>query len=166
MRWIGVLAILGSLGILGSFGALRIRKQEAFFPEYSHKSLQIGSHSIDVAIADTPERREKGLSGIEQLEVGQGLLFKFDTPGQYAFWMKDMRFSIDMVFIDSNMNVVEVIPNISPDTYPQAFSSKKKEYLYVLELGSGEAAKLNLEEGQVLHLSSSGSTRGSRIVSD
>lgn len=147
MKWIGILILVGALGIVGTLGRIR---NDKFFPNYPHEILQIGSHSLDVAIADTQPRREQGLSGVKELRSGQGLLFKFDTPGRYAFWMKNMLFPIDMVFIDSQMKVVEVIPTISPDTYPQAFSSKKRDYLYVLELGAGEVKKLHIYEHSII----------------
>ena len=48
-----------------------------------------------------PEERSQGLSGRPNLAAGTGMLFVFEQAGSYAFWMKDMRFPLDMVWIDA-----------------------------------------------------------------
>src|SRR4051812_48326835 len=55
---------------------------------------------ISIEVADTPEARERGPSGRESLPQGSGVLFVFDAPATYGFWMKDMRFPIDIVWLD------------------------------------------------------------------
>lgn len=106
---------------------------------------------LSVEIADTPSARMQGLSGRTGLDEGEGMLFVFDQPGRYGFWMKDMTFPIDIVWISQDGYVVHMEKNVSPDTYfkqdpPQTFVNTPNA-LYVLELGAGEAEKHGLYLG-------------------
>ena len=58
--------------------------------------------------------RLKGLSIKNTLNESEGMLFPFDTPGEYSFWMKDMKFPIDIIWIDSNYKIVYIEKNLQP----------------------------------------------------
>ncbi len=107
------------------------------------KVIKINNASIEVEVVDTPKAREKGLSGREKLQDNTGMLFIFDTPGDYGFWMKDMNFAIDMVWIDENYQIVDINKEVSPDTFPQVFYPDK-EIRYVLELPVGAVDKYQI----------------------
>lgn len=62
-------------------------------------TVRIGERSFSVEIASTDEARRKGLSERDDLRRGHGMLFPFDTPGRQGFWMKGMRFPIDIAWI-------------------------------------------------------------------
>jgi uncharacterized membrane protein (UPF0127 family) len=109
--------------------------------------VQIGSNQIAVTIADTDPERELGLSGHKPLKDSEGMLFIFDVPGQYAFWMKDMLFPIDILWIGSDWKVVDITPNLAPETYPEAFAPKANAQ-YVLEVSSGYAQAHRVTIGQ------------------
>lgn len=104
---------------------------------------------IKVEIADTEEERIKGLSNRAYLEKGTGLLFVFDSPGRYGIWMKDMIFPIDILWLDKSYKVVDLKTNVSPKTFPTVFNPKT-EAVYVLELNSGEIARLQLKTNSKL----------------
>lgn len=110
------------------------------------KTVQIGLAQIKAEIADNDAERAKGLSGRPCIESYQGMLFVFDKPGQYPFWMKDMKFSIDIVWIDANHKVIGLDMDVSPATYPDFFVSKMPAQ-YVLELPANQAKKLNISLG-------------------
>lgn len=76
-------------------------------------------------IADTDEKRQQGLSGMKDLPDDAGLLFVFDTPGFHSFWMKDMHFSLDLIFYRDGKEV-DRLKDISPDSYPKIFTAKEK----------------------------------------
>lgn len=101
---------------------------------------------IYAEIASTLNARELGLSYRDSIGDNEGLLFIFDKPDIYAFWMKDMKFSIDMVWLSEDGQVVHIEENVSPDTYPKVFANKPKA-LYVLELNAGMARKYGLYLG-------------------
>ncbi len=102
--------------------------------------------SFRVTTAKTPTTREKGLSGRDSLAPDEGLLFIFPTSQVSGFWMKDMKFPIDIIWIDSNRKVVTVAENILPETYPKSFYPTKKAQ-FVLEVNAGSAKKSGLVEG-------------------
>ena len=64
--------------------------------------LKIGQAEVIVEVADTGEKRSQGLAGRDGLEENQGMWFRFDQPGQYGFWMKGMKFSLDFVWISGD----------------------------------------------------------------
>jgi hypothetical protein len=62
--------------------------------------VEIGdSVRVAVTVASTIAARERGLSGKDGLGTDEGMLFVFDDPGEYRFWMKDMKFPIDILWI-------------------------------------------------------------------
>ncbi len=97
-----------------------------------------GSYSLE--IVDTPEKRSLGLGGRKGLDQSRGMLFVFDTPAVQCFWMKDMHFPIDIIWLDTEKRVIEIAKNISPNTFPQTFCPKV-EAKYVVELNAGEASR-------------------------
>ena len=109
-------------------------------PERSNNDLSgvvvLGGQEISVSVADTANERTQGLSGRESLESNEGMLFMFPEEGMYSFWMKDMRFSIDMLWISSQGDVVHLEHGVSPASYPTAFSSSVPAQ-YVLEVPAG-----------------------------
>jgi len=98
--------------------------------------IYIGQTEVLADIADTPDSREKGLGGRTGLGDNEGMLFEFPKPDYYGFWMKDMKFSIDMVWLDANLNVVSIQEDVLPSSYPEVFKPQEPA-LYVLEVPSG-----------------------------
>ena len=72
------------------------------------KYVNIAGQSIRVDLALTKETQTQGLSGRGVLKDNEGMLFVFNHPGEYRFWMKDMNFPIDIVWMNENRNVVYV----------------------------------------------------------
>jgi uncharacterized membrane protein (UPF0127 family) len=113
----------------------------------------IGTTTVAVEVADTEASREQGLSDRAGLAQNSGMLFVFDTPGNPGFWMKDMEFSLDMLFIDTNGTIVTLDQNLSPDSYhqnpPQVFYPASA-IQYVLEVPAGFAAAHGIVQGQTV----------------
>ncbi|HZB76047.1 MAG TPA: DUF192 domain-containing protein [Solirubrobacteraceae bacterium] len=100
-----------------------------------------------VAVADRPLPRLRGLLGRRGLEEGEGLLL-MPTPSIHTCFM---RFTIDAVFLDKELRVLDVRPRLRPWRFAGVRRSRA-----VLELGSGEAARLGLEPGMTLELAGAG----------
>ena len=120
---------------------------------YSEKNILIGNQNIKAIIADDDCKLTLGLSGNNGLKDDQGMFFIFDKEGNYGFWMKDMKFSLDMIWINSSFEVVGIEKNVSPDTY-NASDKKKSEIFgesysarYVFELPAGFSDKNNVKIG-------------------
>lgn len=73
-----------------------------FKSDQETSSVTVGERTITVRIADNQKERQQGLSGTTNLDKDEGMLFVFDHPGSYPFWMKDMYFDIDIIWIKDN----------------------------------------------------------------
>lgn len=102
-------------------------------------TIYLDNIPIKVTVADTPELRSRGLSGREQLRNGEGMFFIFPEDGIYSFWMKDMKFPIDIIWISKEGEVVEADLNVDPRSYPKTFSSEVP-IRFVLEVPAGFTA--------------------------
>lgn len=108
--------------------------------------LEIGNKTILVEVVKTEKDRAEGLSGKEILIEDTGMLFIFEKPDFYQFWMKDMNFPIDIVWLDQNYQVVDITKNLSPETYPETVSSRQPAQ-YVLEVNANFTNILGIKIG-------------------
>ena len=110
------------------------------------KAIQIMGQNIRVNLATTDAAREQGLSGRENLKEDEGMLFVFDYPDKYSFWMKDMNFPIDMIWIGENKEIIYIKKNARPESFPESYGPTA-DSKYVLEIVSGLSSKNNFKEG-------------------
>ena len=144
MQKIKYFLILVIIFILG-FILINQPSRNLWIPE-SIRYVKIAGQEIKVEVASMPEERVRGLSGKRGLKEDEGMLFVFDRSGNYPFWMKDMNFPIDMVWIGENMKVIYIKENARPELYPEIYSPDKNAK-YVLEVVSGFSQKNNLKVG-------------------
>ncbi|HVO86345.1 MAG TPA: DUF192 domain-containing protein [Candidatus Binatia bacterium] len=118
--------------------------------QYRHdETLRVNGHSLSAQLAATEAQREKGLGGRACIGTSQAMLFLFNQPGYYYFWMRDMHFAVDMVWLSDAKQVVYVQPNVLPSTYPNSFVSQQPAR-YVIELRAGQAERLGIGTGTKL----------------
>jgi uncharacterized membrane protein (UPF0127 family) len=113
---------------------------------YKTGEIKIDSKILSVDIADDKCKQDLGLSGRMLIKDDEGMIFIFEKLGNYGFWMKNMNFSLDIIWIDDNFKIVGIEKNLSTSTYPKSFGSK---YLakYVLEVSAGYSIKNNVKVG-------------------
>jgi uncharacterized membrane protein (UPF0127 family) len=109
-------------------------------------TFKIGSTSLKLEYATTPQQQTTGLSGRASLDNDSGLLFVFDQPAKQCIWMKDMNFDIDIIWLGSNKKIIKVAQQVSPDTYPESFCSDQPAK-YVLEVNAKTAESLGWQIG-------------------
>lgn len=109
----------------------------------------LGGEEFVVKVSDNFLTRERGLSGSLPLLDNEGMIFVFDKSDKHSFWMKDMSYSIDIIWIDMDMRIVHIEKSLSPDTYPKSFSPKTPS-LYVLEVLSGTSDRLGIKIGDTV----------------
>ena len=105
-----------------------------------------------VELADSPDKRIRGLSGRASLDARTGMLFIFEKPERFRFWMREMEIPLDIVWIGSNCEVVDVsedVPFPAPETPLDELPrySPESRAKFVLEINAGEAADLGLGIG-------------------
>lgn len=121
-----------------------------------HKTLQIGNVKINAEIADDANERKKGLSNRDILPEDAGMLFVFQTPDRVIFWMKGLKFPLDLIWIREN-RVVDIIRNA---TVPESDQSDDQLPRYMpnqpvdmaLEVNAGFVDKYNIKVGDSLEI--------------
>ncbi len=132
---------LGMAGVLGSAGYFYFSS-----PLRGVTEISIKGEKLLVEIAESSAARVQGLSGRDEIGA-HGMLFLFDTYGKYGFWMRGMRFPIDIVWIrdDRVIGVEHNVPasntTIPRRYYPSAPINR------VLELPASDAARRGIEAG-------------------
>ena len=116
--------------------------------------VKIAGKILKVELALTPEKQEQGLSGRKELKEDESMLFIFNHTGQYPFWMKDMNFAIDIIWIGENLQVVYIKKNAQPESYPETFIPPQ-DAEYVLEVLASFSEKNNLRVGDEVEFLSS-----------
>lgn len=91
---------------------------------------------LNAEIADTPEKRQLGLMYREKLNEKSGMLFVFPEENYHAFWMKNMKFPIDIIWINGNYKIVHIEKDAQPcrelcKSYYPKYTAK-----YVLEVSA------------------------------
>lgn len=100
-----------------------------------------------VEVANTMVKRIQGLSGREGLKDITGMLFDFPNFGKQGIWMKDMNFSIDIVWLN-NGKIVDIAPNASPELGTSFVFYPREDANYVLELPANFTKENNLKIGE------------------
>ena len=157
---LGVVAFIVIIGILvqksPSMGLSRLFiPQSTTIPE---STVTIGTTKIKVQIADTQDKRVKGLSGVSTLPEDNGMLFIYDPKGETPlFWMKGMLIPLDMIWIRDgkivkiDKNVPIPSPNI-PDKDLQTYSPGES-IDHILEVNAGFSDKNKIKVGDTIDLS-------------
>jgi len=128
---------------------LLINKNKNFENNFDVKNtnyVKIAGQIIKVDLAFTSFDQKNGLSGRNNLKDDEGMLFIFDNLDKYPFWMKDMSFPIDIIWIDEDFCIVYIKKNAFPESYPEIFYPQK-DSKYVLEVNAQFSEKKNLKEG-------------------
>ena len=98
-----------------------------------------------VYLADTKLKREIGLQCTTELKENEGMLFIWNSENQRYFWMKNTKFHLDIIFINSDFNIVDIFFNAKPFSLTNISTSRKAQY--VLELNKGIFEYLDLMIG-------------------
>lgn len=113
--------------------------------------VRIGNVYVSVEIATSAAAVTKGLSGRPSLPPDAGMLFAFDKPDRYRFWMPDMRFPLDILWIDGG-RMVDIDHDVSNvfDSANPVFYTPSTPVRYVLEVNAGFANKHGIRIGDAI----------------
>lgn len=117
----------------------------------SSSETKLVKAQVKVEVADTKEKRTKGLGGRDFLATDSGMIFVFDKAQVYQFWMKGLKFPLDFVWI-SSMRIVDILSNVEPEA-PGTPDESLPRYAsvipidMVLEVNSGFVAEHNIRVG-------------------
>lgn len=114
--------------------------------------LTIGAHTYYVETAVTDAEKEKGLGYRDSLKSDHGMLFIYDHPEQYQYWMKGMRFPLDFIWI-SNKTVIDITKNVHPTTDGQLpVYTPRLPVDKVLEVNAGVVDTDNIKIGDIIKI--------------
>ncbi|AXK72620.1 DUF192 domain-containing protein [Lysobacter sp. TY2-98] len=116
--------------------------------------VELGGKRYAVEIADTEEARARGLMFRDEMAADHGMLFLHDREEPLAYWMKNTKIPLDILYFDTGRKLVSQQRDVPPCTlgdacppYPSTASAR-----YVLELNAGQAEQLKLQNGVELKL--------------
>ena len=144
-KYVSFIVVILFLGVIAFF----LSNQNIFLQKTTGndvKFVKTAGVLVKVDLALTAKEQEQGLSGRKNLEKDAVMLFIFAKPSKNFFWMKDMNFPIDIIWIDQNFLVVYVQKNALPSSYPNSFGPGV-DNSYVLEVSAGFSDKNNLKIG-------------------
>lgn len=117
--------------------------------------VELGGQRYKVEVADDDAERARGLMFRDQLAPGTGMIFLHEREEPQAYWMKNTKIALDILYFDSARKLVAQQRDVPPCSagnacppYPSNAPAR-----YVLELNAGEAAKLKLQNGAELKFS-------------
>ncbi|MBU4274316.1 DUF192 domain-containing protein [Patescibacteria group bacterium] len=111
------------------------------------------NYCFNAEIANTPKTREKGLMFRENIEQNEGMLFIFPEEDIYSFWMKDTLISLDIIWLNSNKEIVFISRNNQPCAdEPCSFINPETKAKYVLEINAGIAQETKISVGDKMEL--------------
>lgn len=142
-----VYVLLFSLIIVASISILLSRVDEHILET---GSVEINSHIFSVEIADSYSERIQGLSGREVLAQDAAMLFIFPYEDEQGIWMKEMKLSLDILWVDSYRRIVHIEENVSPETFPKVYKPEKKAR-FVIELPAGSVSQFKIQLGQKIN---------------
>ncbi len=155
MVFVALVIVGGCSDSLGPEGAPTTSLEPEAAPRPERPSVAVGEVAFRVELAATPAERQQGLSGRERLAPREGMLFVYGEPRVLSFWMREMLFPLDFVWIGPECTVVDITPDV-PIPPPGAALGGLPTYSpsspasYNLEIGAGEAARAGLALGDAV----------------
>lgn len=147
-RWAIPLAVIGGMVAIFSASAAYFiysgdsGSGQAALPT---RTITVGGVSLAAEVAETPEEKRQGLSNRRALASGEGMLFPVYPPDRPGFWMKEMNFPLDFIYLFEG-KVVEIKEDIPPSSFPRSFFPSMQVDA-VLEVNAGWAAERGIRVG-------------------
>ncbi len=134
--WVSALLLVAVVALLLAFVSS---------PSQSN-TLSVNGNTFFVEKVSSSSDLARGLSGRAAIANNQAMLFDFKRAEKPCIWMKDMKFAIDIVWVDTQKKVVHLQKNVRPETYPAQFCPQGLAR-YVLEVRAGRAEEVGLGLG-------------------
>jgi|SRR5581483_1689444 len=130
-------------------------EQGNFLNLHPQPTATIKGQAFTLLVAKTLDEKQTGLTKLQTLPTNQGMYFPFDKPDYVAFWMKNMKFPIDMIFINKN-KIVDIKQNAQPadpkDNNPTIYTPQAPANA-VLEINANLSKKYGFQNGDTVVIS-------------
>lgn len=102
---------------------------------------------LQLEVARSGDQQARGLSGHASLAQHEAMLFpRLEGRAQQCFWMHDMKFPIDIIWLNDNARIVQTREHFAPESYPEV-ACGPSDTAYALELRAGAVAHFEFEYG-------------------
>lgn len=115
------------------------------------KYIYIDNNKFSAEIVATEKTRQKGLSGRESLAWQHAMVFKFEQEEYWNIWMKDMKFPIDVLWVNKDGKIVSIEKNLQPSSYPKTFGPNQESFT-VIELPPGSVEAFKISTNSIVNL--------------
>jgi len=129
--------------------APRVVENAPFRIDFESTTMTIKDQKFTVEIANTPLQTERGLMYRDAMPADHGMLFIMPTYEKTAFWMKNTRFPLDIIFLDQSGKVLQ-IDDRKP--FDETGSGPSVPVRYVIELNEGMSQKIGLKKGDTVQI--------------
>lgn len=140
--------ILKIFGFFAACAALVLLPSYLYRPATTKLVTETKTYTLEVMASESA--RIRGLSGRPRIENNKGLLFVYPTDAQVCMWMKDMKFNIDILWLNDSKEVLRVEKDVKPSSYPNRYCNDYTRY--VIELNAGQTEKSKIKLGQKLDI--------------
>jgi len=142
-----IVGIIILIGILSALILLRVFPNNKTYVEIDNKKFYVD-------VANTDSQKEKGLSIYNKMPIDKGMLFPFNDYSAHPFWMKGMKFSIDIIYIQNNkiVNIFENLPFPKSENETPIIVKSTVNSNYVLEINAGLSKKYKFKKGDLVKL--------------
>lgn len=133
--------IIIALAVIIGFGLLWWQMND------QQQAIRLHGYTYHMTIMRTSDELQRGLSDTQGLASDHAMLFVFPSNDTWPIWMKDMNYPIDIVWLDSDRNVVYMAKDAKPSSYPDTQFKPDKNARYVIELSSGTIERTGIKIG-------------------
>lgn len=156
-----ILVAFGGMYVFSNKEWMNLIAPNTFFSQQSQTKtkveVKINDVILNIEIADTKAKREKGLGGRDSLASSSGMLFVFPQSQKQKFWMKGMKISLDLIYIQDG-KIVDIIKNVPPPISSNVSDNQLPVYEpvmpvnMVLETNSGFSDANNIKVGDMVYM--------------
>lgn len=113
----------------------------------------IGNNSYKLYAPNTTSEQQRGLAVFDYLANEQGMIFRGNPVGVQGVWMKDMKFNIDIIWVDKDNRIIHLVKNASKDSYPTIFQNPDSTAsAYIIELSAGQLEAHSIKVGDEVRI--------------
>lgn len=118
----------------------------------SYAIVDFGNNiKVSVEVAENEVQRQQGLMYREEMAENHGMLFIFPTESRYTFWMKNTYISLDIIFLNQDLEIVTIHENTKTNQTEERYQASENS-LYVVEVNAGFTYKNGIEVGDRVHI--------------
>lgn len=141
LRIIGIALSITALAVLTLF--LYLGSLQPQGPKLKHIESNM---ELNIEIADDEPERQKGLMGRTNLEEDFAMLFVYPDSQRRVFWMLNTPESLDIIFLDENMKIINFYKDTMPNQTSTRYASRRPT-MYIVESKAGLINRLNIKPG-------------------